>query len=109
LEAQFLASKPPIGSNKLPPNPYEGFIERRKYMGVGPRTVEIYQDRLSRFKKHIGNPYKAKREDIIAYLNTIQPNKIGYSSGTTRLGQLAVWLNGQGLRTRNTKKLHGEH
>ena len=28
-----------------------------------------------------------------------------YASGTTTLSQLAAWLNGQGFRTRNTKKL----
>jgi len=30
-----------------------------------------------------------------------------YASGTTTLSQLAVWLNSEGLRTRNTKKLPG--
>jgi site-specific DNA recombinase len=30
-----------------------------------------------------------------------------YATGTTTLAQLALWLNGQGFRTRNTKKLPG--
>jgi site-specific recombinase XerD len=83
LEAQNLASKSVILTNTLPHNPYKAFIESRQYIGVSERTLESYQERLTKALKYLGNPYQATRESIISFLNTIPPNKIGYSTRST--------------------------
>jgi integrase len=75
----MLTNLPQVVSN-LPSNPFQLFIESRKAQGVSFASLSYYQTILSRALSAIGNPYSAKPEDIIAYLNTIQPNKRGFST-----------------------------
>ena len=55
-------------------------MESRKAQGVSLASLSYYQTILSRSLSAIGNPYLAKPEDITAYLNTIPPNKRGFST-----------------------------
>jgi site-specific recombinase XerD len=48
-------------------------------MGVSPKTIRYYRDRLDKFTSGV-NYVKAKRRDIERYLNTIRPNKYGLST-----------------------------
>jgi integrase len=66
--------------SNLPDNPYQSFIESRKAKGISPASLSYYQIILSRALSAIGNPYLAEPADITAYLNTIPPNKHGFST-----------------------------
>ena len=55
-------------------------MESRKAKGISPASLSYYQIVLSRALSAIGNPYLAKSEDITTYLNTIPPNKRGFST-----------------------------
>jgi site-specific recombinase XerD len=73
-------AKIPQTLSNLPTNPYQSFIESRKAKGVSPKSIYFYHRCLSKALEYIGNPYHAKPEDIIAFLNTIPPNEIGLSN-----------------------------
>jgi len=66
--------------SNLPENPYQSFIESRKAKGISASSLNYYRIVLSRALWGLGNPYTATPEDIIAYLNTIPPNKNGLST-----------------------------
>ncbi len=96
LEARNLASNQLPLTNSLPENPYQTFLDSRKYLGVTDRTYQSYQERLTKAFKALGNPYAATRESIMAYLNTIPPNHIGYSTRSCMYRVLKTfyrWLN----------------
>ncbi len=48
-------------------------------MGVSPKTIRYYRERLNKFTSGV-NYVKAKRRDIERYLNTIRPNQYGLST-----------------------------
>ena len=48
-------------------------------MGVSPKTLRYYRDRLSKFAISV-NYLRAKRQDIERYLNTIRPNQYGLAT-----------------------------
>ncbi len=52
------------------------FMDSRKAMGVTPRTLGFYKEKLSKFVLHI-DYLKANKRDIQRYLNSIAPNKYG--------------------------------
>lgn len=61
--------------NTLPNNSFQSFIESRKAMGLTPRALGNYLDRLYRALEAIGNPYSATYAIIQSYLNTIPPHE----------------------------------
>ena len=67
-------------TSDLPSNPYNAFIESRKAQGVSKSSLIYYQGLLSRSLEKLGNPYLARPEDIIGFLNTIPPNERGLST-----------------------------
>ena len=61
--------------NTLPNNSFQSFIESRRAMGLTPRALGNYLDRLYRALEAIGNPYSATYAIIQSYLNTIPPHE----------------------------------
>ena len=55
------------------------FIQSRKSMGVSPRTVQFYQERLSKFADRV-NYLTASRQHIERYLGSIPPNERGLAT-----------------------------
>ncbi len=55
------------------------FIMSRKAIGVSPKTLVFYYDRLSKFFQHT-NYLKTSRKDIEQYLNTIPANHNGLAT-----------------------------
>ncbi|MBM3132069.1 MAG: helix-turn-helix domain-containing protein [Chloroflexi bacterium] len=55
------------------------FLASRQAMGVSPRTLGFYRERLTKFIARV-NPLKATRKDIERYLNTIPPNENGLAT-----------------------------
>ncbi|KTB48661.1 Site-specific recombinase XerD [Dehalogenimonas alkenigignens] len=55
------------------------FISSRTSMGVSPKTLRFYLDRLGQFERKVSY-LKANKLDIELYLNTIPPNKNGLAT-----------------------------
>ena len=55
------------------------FLKSRQAIGVSPRTLEFYKERLSKFVVNV-NYLKAKPQTIQRYLNSIPPNGNGYAT-----------------------------
>jgi integrase/recombinase XerC len=71
-------------------------MESRKALGVSPKSLIYYRSCLSKSLERLGNPYSAKPEDIIAFLNTIPPNDRGLSTRHCYrrvLNTFYTWLN----------------
>jgi site-specific recombinase XerD len=73
----------------------ELFLQSRESMGVSPKTLRFYHERLSKFL-HAVNLTNATRQDIQKYLNSIPPNQ--YGLGTRHASYRALkafykWLN----------------
>ncbi len=52
------------------------FLQSREAMGVSPKTLRFYRERLSKFIRAVSYT-QATRRDIQKYLNSIPPNKYG--------------------------------
>jgi site-specific recombinase XerD len=73
------------------------FMESRKAMGVSPKTIEFYLDRLGRFTRHV-DYIKVSRRDIERYLNTIPANENGLATRHASFRAIKTffrWLNSQ--------------
>ena len=73
------------------------FLISRESMGVSPKTLRFYRERLSKFTRAL-DCLKATRQDIQQYLNSIPPNH--YGLGTRHASYRAIkafygWLNGE--------------
>jgi site-specific recombinase XerD len=55
------------------------FLESRTAMGVSPRTIEFYKDRLYKFAYKV-NYLKASPQSIQRYLNSIHANNNGFAT-----------------------------
>ncbi|MFC1914077.1 tyrosine-type recombinase/integrase [Chloroflexota bacterium] len=55
------------------------FLKSRQSMGVSPRTLEFYDERLSKFIAAVTYA-KATRADVRKYLNSIPPNQYGLAT-----------------------------
>jgi site-specific recombinase XerD len=55
------------------------FLQSREAMGVSPRTLGFYSERLSKFISQV-NYLKATRRDIERYLNSIPANQYGLAT-----------------------------
>jgi site-specific recombinase XerD len=77
------------------------FMKSREAMGVSPKTLEFYRDRLSSFILHVSY-LKASRQDIERYLNSIPPNQYGLATRHASFRAIKTfyrWLNAEfGLR-----------
>ena len=75
----------------------ELFLQSREAMGVSPKTLRFYKERLSKFLNQI-NLHNTSRQYIQRYLNSIPPNK--YGLGTRHASYRAIkaffkWLNSE--------------
>ena len=52
------------------------FLQSREAMGVSPKTLLFYRERLSKFIRAVDRKQVTRRE-IVKYLNSIPPNKYG--------------------------------
>jgi len=73
------------------------FLQSRESMGVSPKTLRFYRERLSKFIRAV-NCLQATRQDIQRYLNSIPPNQ--YGLGTRHASFRAIkafyrWLNSE--------------
>jgi len=71
------------------------FLQSRESMGVSPKTLRFYRERLSKFIRAV-NCLQATRQDIQRYLNSIPPNQ--YGLGTRHASYRGIkafyhWLN----------------
>ncbi len=71
------------------------FLQSREAMGVSPKTLRFYRERLSKFIRVVDH-LQATRQDVQQYLNSIPPNK--YGLGTRHASYRAIkafyhWLN----------------
>jgi len=71
------------------------FLQSREAMGVSPKTLKYYRERLSKFIQAV-DFLQATRQDIQLYLNSIPPNQ--YGLGTRHASFRAIkafsrWLN----------------
>ena len=75
----------------------ELFLESRQAMGVSPSTLKGYKWALGRFVKQVGHDYiNATSHEIQGFLNTIPPNRYGYSTRHTYYRAMKTfyrWLN----------------
>jgi transcriptional regulator with XRE-family HTH domain len=58
---------------------YSRFLESREAMGVSPKTLEFYKDRLARFVVEI-DYLRASKQQIQHHLNSIPPNQYGLAT-----------------------------
>ena len=73
------------------------FLDSRAAMGVSPKTMRFYRQRLSLFIDKV-DYLKAKRQHIEQYLNTIPPNHYGLATRHASFRAIKtfyIWLNGQ--------------
>ena len=73
------------------------FIESRKAMGVSPRTIEFYKDRLYKFASK-GDYLKASPQSIQRYLNSIPANSNGFATRHASFRAIKTfyrWLNAE--------------
>ena len=73
------------------------FLQSREAMGVSPKTLRFYKERLSKFIRAIDH-LQATRQDVQKYLNSIPPNH--YGLGTRHASYRAIkafyrWLNSE--------------
>jgi len=73
------------------------FLQSREAMGVSPKTLRFYRERLSKFIRAIDH-LQATRQDVQKYLNSIPPNQ--YGLGTRHASFRAIktfyrWLNSE--------------
>lgn len=73
------------------------FLQSREAMGVSPKTLRFYKERLSKFIRAIDH-LQATRQDVQKYLNSIPPNQ--YGLGTRHASFRAIkafyrWLNSE--------------
>ena len=73
------------------------FLQSRESMGVSPKTLRFYKERLSKFVRAV-NYVQAARQDVQRYLNSIPPNQ--YGLGTRHASYRAMkafyrWLNSE--------------
>ncbi len=73
------------------------FLQSRESIGVSPRTLRFYKERLSKFIRAV-DYLQATRRDIQRYLNSIPPNK--YGLGTRHASHRAIktfyrWLHSE--------------
>ena len=55
------------------------FLQSRQAMGVSPKTLQFYKERLSVFVSQV-NYIEASRQDVQSFLNLIPPNQYGLST-----------------------------
>ena len=55
------------------------FLQSRQALGVSTRTLDYYQERLSKFVRNV-DCIQATRQEVEQYLNTIPPNRYGLST-----------------------------
>ena len=73
-------------------------MEYTKAKGVSKRTLEYYEERLTKAFAVLRNPYAVTSDDIIRYLNTIDGNEYGYATRHCSFRVLRTfyrWLNRQ--------------
>lgn len=73
------------------------FLQSRESMGVSPKTLRFYRERLSKFTRAV-DYLQATRQDVQQYLNSIPPNH--YGLGTRHASYRAIkafyrWLNSE--------------
>lgn len=73
------------------------FLQSREAMGVSPKTLRFYRERLSKFIRAVDYLH-ATRQDIQRYLSSIPPNQ--YGLGTRHASYRAIkafyrWLNSE--------------
>lgn len=73
------------------------FLQSRESMGVSPKTLRFYRERLSKFTNAV-DYLQATRQDAQRYLNSIPPNQ--YGLGTRHASYRAIkafyrWLNSE--------------
>jgi site-specific recombinase XerD len=82
----------------MPPKDYFAlFLRSREAMGVSPRTLMCYKERLSKFFGQV-NYLKVNRRDIESFLNSIAANKYGLSTRHASFRTMKTfyrWLNSQ--------------
>ena len=91
LVEQFQAQNPANQAGDY----YNLFMQSREAMGVSPKTLDFYRERLVRFISGI-DYLRASRQDIQRYLNSIPANKYGLATrhATFRaIKTLYRWLN----------------
>jgi len=71
------------------------FLQSREAIGVSPKTLRFYRERLSKFVRAV-DYLQATRQDVQRYLNSIPPNQ--YGLGTRHASYRAIkafyhWLN----------------
>jgi integrase/recombinase XerC len=73
------------------------FLQSRQAMGVSPRTLDFYKDRLSRFILQV-NYLKASRQAMERYLNSIPANQYGLATRHASFRAIKTfyrWLNAE--------------
>ncbi len=73
------------------------FLQSRESMGVSPKTLKFYRERLSKFIRAV-DYVQASHQDVQKHLNTIPPNQ--YGLGTRHASFRAIkafyrWLNSE--------------
>jgi site-specific recombinase XerD len=76
---KFLESLIRLLPEKLEPDYLKLFLQSRQAMGVSPKTLRFYQERLSKFIKNV-NYLKATTATIQRYLNTISASENGLAT-----------------------------
>jgi site-specific recombinase XerD len=71
------------------------FLQSRQSMGVSPRTLDFYKERLSKFTLAV-DYLKGTKQDVEKYLNSIPPNQYGLATRHASFRTLKCfyqWLN----------------
>jgi len=93
---KLIASLENWTKKELPQRDYlSQFIKSRESMGVSPRTVEFYRERLYKFSNEV-DYLKASTQSIGKYLNTIQGNSNGLATRHASFRAIKTfyrWLN----------------
>ena len=77
---KFLESLSKLLPEKQEPDFLRLFLQSRQAMGVSPKTLCFYQERLSKYKSNVNNYLKATSSVIQRYLNTIPANANGLAT-----------------------------
>ncbi|MFC1945126.1 tyrosine-type recombinase/integrase [Chloroflexota bacterium] len=91
------AITPQLPDRKTGKNYFGLFLGSRESMGVSPKTLVYYKDRLSKFINDV-EYLKAKRIDIERHLNTIPPNQNGLATRHASYRTIKTfyrWLNSE--------------
>jgi len=73
------------------------FLQSREAMGVSPKTLRFYRERLSKFIRAIDH-LQATRQDVQKYLNSIPPNQYGLGNRHASFRAIKAfyrWLNSE--------------